>query len=128
VSHYAKGAAFERQLRDLLRARGLVVVRSASSGVDGLSPDLVVLSSRKKFAVECKAWKHGPSIEKPKFAVMREWQAAAGVPVFVAWKAPRREWKFFPLDAMRETGMAFVLGDKDWSMGLTLDVVLGLRC
>ncbi len=127
MSHYAKGAAFERQLRDLLRAKGLVVVRSASSGVDGLSPDLVVLSSRKKFAVECKAWQHGPSIEKPKIAIMREWQNGAGVPVYVAWKAPRREWKFFPLDCLRETGMAFVLGDKDWSMGLTLEQVLDLR-
>ena len=52
--------------------------------------DLVVLSSRKKFAVECKAWKHGPSIEKPKIAIMREWQAGAGVPIYVAWKAPRK--------------------------------------
>ncbi|MEM0475380.1 MAG: hypothetical protein QW343_01135 [Candidatus Norongarragalinales archaeon] len=127
MTRYAKGAAFERQLRDLLRAKGLVVVRSASSGVDGLSPDLVVLSSRKKFALECKAWKNAPTIEKPKMQVMREWQNAAGVPVFIAWKAPRREWKFFPIDALRETNMAFVLGESDWNAGLTLEQVLDLK-
>ncbi len=114
-----KGSRFERQLKKLFEEKGFFVVRASGSGADGIAPDLVALSSTRNFAVECKAWNgERVYINKPKYDKMREWEKRTAMPVFVAWKSPRREWRFFPLAALREASQAFGLYKNDLETGL----------
>ncbi len=100
---YLKGARFERQLKELLKQKGFWVIRSSKSGVDGLAPDLIALSSTKKFALECKAWKENLHFDKAKLEVMQQFENITAIPYYVAWKLPREDWRFFPLNALKET-------------------------
>lgn len=118
---YRKGAFWERELMEKLRGRGFEVVRAAGSGVAGDCPDVVALKTTKKFALECKAWKNGVYLEKAKFERMLEWEQKTGLPVFLAWKSPRKEWKFFPLASLRETQKSFALLENDLQMGFSLE-------
>ena len=120
-----KGSRFERQLKKMLEEKGFFVVRASGSGSDGVSPDLIALSSTAKFAVECKAW-NGDAvyIEKPKYEIMSEWEKRTAMPVYVAWKSPRKEWKFFPLIALRETGRSFGIHKNDLNTGRLLEDVI----
>ena len=118
---YLKGARFERQLKEMLKQRGFWVVRSSKSGVDGLAPDLTVLSSTKKFALECKAWKNALHFDKPKMEIMKEFESITGIPFYIAWKPPREEWRFYPLNALKTTERGFSLSTKDITVGLTLN-------
>ncbi len=118
---YLKGARFERQLKELLKQKGYWVIRSSKSGVDGLAPDLVVLSSSKKFALECKAWKAALRFDKAKVEVMRQFENITGIPYYIAWKLPREEWRFFPLAALKETPTGYSLSIKDAEIGISLE-------
>ncbi len=122
---YLKGARFERQLKELLMERGFWVIRSGKSGVDGLAPDLIVLSSTKKFALECKAWKAAPHFDKTKVQIMREFENITGIPFYIAWKQPREEWRFYPLNALKETGKGYNLSLEDINIGMTLAHLTG---
>ena len=51
ASHYSRGAAFERRVRDLLESIGYLTIRSAGS--KGVA-DLVALSSGSTLLVQCK--------------------------------------------------------------------------
>jgi len=117
---YRKGAFWERELMDLLREKGFQVMRAAGSGVAGDCPDVLALKTTKKFALECKAWKESIYIEKKKFRLLEEWEKNAGLPVFLAWKSPRKEWRFFPLSALRETKKNFVVLESDLETGISL--------
>ncbi|VVC71824.1 Holliday junction resolvase Hjc [uncultured archaeon] len=98
------------------------MVRAGHSGSDGTSPDLIALRSTKKFGLECKAV-NAPNlyIERPKFIHYQEWQKRTGMPVFIAWRPNHKEWKFFPLEILRETEAAFALSQSDLAMGMTFD-------
>ena len=122
----SKGANWERELKKRLEAAGFAVVRSAGSGVDHSSPDLLALSSTKRFALECKAWNSGYLwIEKERFLLMRQFEEKSAIPYYVAWKVAREEWRFFPLSALKETGKAYTATERDLHAGLTLDALLG---
>lgn len=121
---YRKGVFWERELRTRLEEKGFFVVRASASGVNGVSPDLIVLHTTKKFAVECKAWNRTLNIPSQKMQVIRAWQETTGMPVFVAWKFPRKEWRFFPLDALKQTPRGFSLSQDDLGIGLTLEELL----
>jgi len=118
---YNKGSFFERDLKHRLEEKGFFVVRASGSGADGVSPDLIVLHTTKKFAVECKAWRRAPRVENTKFKILNEWQATTGMPVYIAWKAPRKEWRFFPLSALKETPLGYTLSQNDLETGLKLE-------
>lgn len=122
---YSKGAFWERELMDRLRERGFEVVRAAGSGVAGDCPDVVALKTTKKFAVECKAWKNDVYLEKSKFKLMQAWEQATGLPVFLAWKSPRKEWRFFPLSSLRETQKNFAVQKSDLETGISLGELAG---
>ena len=124
-SRYNKGAHQERLLSAELKTHGFRVVRASGSGADGISPDLVVLSATKKFALECKAWRKAPHLETTKFKIMQEWQSATAMPVYVAWRKPRREWRFFPLMSFRENPRGFSLLESDYDAGIELGALLG---
>ena len=116
-----KGAVYERQLKKLLEAKGFYVVRSAGSGADSTSPDLIALASTKKFAIECKALDGGYLwVERLKMEKMREFEQKTAVPVYVGWKVQREEWKFFPLSTLKEQEKGFTLSEKDLAYALKL--------
>ncbi|MFH0971188.1 MAG: Holliday junction resolvase Hjc [Candidatus Micrarchaeota archaeon] len=118
----SKGANYERQLKKMFEARGFFVVRAAGSAHDHTSPDLIVLSSTKKFAVECKAWNSGNLwIEKGRMELMQEFEKRTAIPYYVAWKVSREEWRFFPLMMLKATGKAFTLSDKELNCGIKFD-------
>ncbi|MFA6049553.1 MAG: hypothetical protein WC792_06440 [Candidatus Micrarchaeia archaeon] len=120
--HYTKGASAERSLSKLFREKGFRVVRAGGSGSDGESPDLLVLSTTRKFALECKAWKSDYlSLDKTKVLVMKEWENATGLPIYVAWKKLREDWAFLPLSALRETPAAFVANSQDAACAITFE-------
>lgn len=124
---YLRGARFERQLKQILVDKGFCVVRSSKSGVDGVSPDLIVLGSTKKFALECKAWERASSLhfDKEKMEIMRQWEQRAAIPFYIAWKRNREGWRFFPLALLKETERGFSLSEKELPTGLTLDDLTG---
>lgn len=106
---------------DRLRERGFEVVRAAGSGVAGDCPDVLALKTTKKLALECKAWKNDVYLEKRKFKLMQEWEQKTGVPVYLAWKSPRKEWRFFPLSSLRETQKNFAVQKSDLETGISLE-------
>lgn len=122
---YLKGARWERSLKKQLEGLGFFVVRSAHSGSDGTSPDLIALRSTKKFALECKAWQGGVRIEAQKMRIMKAWQEHTGIPVYIAWKHQRDEWRFYPLMALRDTETGHTLTESDIGGGLTLSDMCG---
>ncbi len=122
---YIKGARFERQLKEMLRLAGFWVIRSSKSGVDGLAPDLMALGRTKRFALECKAWKAGLHFPKPKVEIMKQFENTTNIPFYIAWKQPRQEWRFYPLNALKETPRGYSLLLDDLEIGMTFDMLIG---
>ena len=122
---YIKGARSERELKEMLRLAGFCVIRSSKSGVDGLAPDLIALSTTKKFALECKAWKASLHFDKPKVEIMRQFENTTGIPFYIAWKPPRKEWKFFPLTTLKETERGYTLTTENLAFGLKIGDLTG---
>lgn len=127
MTHYDKGAYFERELKKKLEEKGFYVIRAAGSGVAGDAPDLIVLRSgqKNKFGLECKAWKNAIYLDKPTVISYQEWEKTTGMPVYLAWKAPRKEWRFFPLLVLKETGNGYSLSLRELETGLTLEQLVG---
>lgn len=122
---YLKGARWERSLKNELEQHGFFVVRSAHSGSDGTSPDLIALRSTKKFALECKAWKANVRIEGHKMKIMQAWQDLTGIPIYIGWKHARDPWRFYPLITLRETPTGHTLQEGDLRGGITLEELIG---
>lgn len=120
-NNYLKGAGAERALRKILQEKGFRVVRAGGSGSDGESPDLIVLSTTKKFGLECKAWNSSLSLDKTKVLIMQEWEKATGMPIYVAWKRSRQDWTFLPLALLRETPHSYTATNADATGALSLE-------
>ncbi|MBI4399900.1 hypothetical protein HY570_04075 [Candidatus Micrarchaeota archaeon] len=107
---YGKGARGERELINFFFSKGFSVIRAAGSGVNSLSPDLLVFKKEKKYAFECKAWdKSRVEIEREKFVALQQWQENTEMRTFVGWRLNRKGWYFIPLEEMKE-------GNKTYSM------------
>jgi Holliday junction resolvase len=120
-----KGANYERQLKKMFEAKGFFVVRAAGSAHDHTSPDLIVLSSTKKFAIECKAWNSGNLwIEKERMDRMKDFERKTAIPYYVAWKVNYEEWRFFPLMMLKATDKAFTLSDKELNSGMKFEQLI----
>jgi len=100
---YAKGARTERELISMFSERGFSVIRAAGSGVNSLSPDLLVFRKGVQYAFECKAWDSGSlSIERGKFAGLLEWEKNSGITTMIAWRVQRVGWRFMHLAELEE--------------------------
>ncbi len=121
MDRYVKGAMAERELRKLIEDKGFAVVRSAKSGVDGVSPDLIALKSTGRLALECKAWKGGLHFSNEKMEIMKEWEKKTGVPFYIAWKFNRKGWRFFPLNTLKKNEVGYSLNLRDFEVGLELE-------
>jgi Holliday junction resolvase len=95
---YAKGARTERELISMFLGRGYSVIRAAGSGVNSLSPDLLVFKGGAQYAFECKAWESGSlGIERGKFEGLLEWERNTGITTMIGWRVNREGWRFLHL-------------------------------
>ncbi|MFH1447248.1 MAG: Holliday junction resolvase Hjc [Candidatus Micrarchaeota archaeon] len=100
---YAKGARTERELISMFSKRGFSVIRAAGSGINSLSPDLLVFKKGLQYAFECKAWGSGSlCIEKGKFRGLEEWERNTGITTMIAWRINRVGWRFMHLAELSE--------------------------
>ena len=100
---YAKGARTERELISMFSEKGYSVIRAAGSGVNSLSPDLLVFRKGVQYAFECKAWGSGSlGIEKEKFLGLLEWEKNSGITTMIAWRINRVGWRFMHLPELEE--------------------------
>lgn len=101
VRRYDKGARSERELLAAFRGRNYSVMRSAGSGVNSVSPDLIAFRNGKGLAFECKAWNGGSvSIPIEKFDLLKEWEMNTGMDTYIAWRVNGRGWFFIRLGEM----------------------------
>jgi Holliday junction resolvase len=92
MHRYSKGARAERELVEILKRKGYVVVRAAGSGVNSISPDLIAVKNGRVYAFECKFWNRSNlSLEKEKIKYLKEIQKQ-GIISYIAWKIPRLGW------------------------------------
>ena len=85
-------------------------MRSAGSGVNSISPDIIVLKEGKGFAFECKAWDNTSlSIEPDKYEVLIEWEKNTGMQTFIAWRMSGKKWFFVRLSELRRTEKNYVV-------------------
>ncbi|MGD0510540.1 MAG: Holliday junction resolvase Hjc [Candidatus Micrarchaeaceae archaeon] len=102
MTRYSKGARCERELLSDLHSRGYSVMRSAGSGINTLSPDIIAMKSGKRLAFECKAWDSGNlSMENERFRGLLEWQSNTGMETYVAWRMSNAGWYFIKLEEMK---------------------------
>jgi len=98
LTRYDKGARTERELLSILYEQGYSVTRSAGSGVNALSPDLVALRKGSCVSIECKAWERGSlSIDPEQFEKLLEWETNSDFPMYVAWRMNGSGWLFIKL-------------------------------
>lgn len=129
MAYYNKGANAERELIHLLYNEGLAVLRVAGSGSSTLPcPDAVALSPGLKIAFECKAWnKAHLSISMLQMTELHNWAKTAGTDLFVAWKIPRKGWRFLKPRQFNKTEKAYNISmKKALEEGLELKQVLAL--
>ncbi len=95
MDRYGKGARAERELLAYFKNLGYSVIRSAGSGVNSISPDIIVMKGRAGFAFECKAWDNGRlQIDHEKFRELRSWEDNTMLEVYMAWRVSNDGWYF----------------------------------
>ena len=105
---YSKGARAERELFALLTEKGYSVVRSAGSGVNAISPDLVAIKLGRALSIECKAWDRGSlALDNEQFQKLAEWEANTSFPAFVAWRMNGKGWFFIKLAEFTKGSSAY---------------------
>ncbi len=108
MHRYIKGARSERELINTLYGKDYSVMRSAGSGVNSLSPDIIAFKGCKGFAFECKAWDNGRlAIEHEKFDVLKKWESNTGMETMIAWRMSGKGWFFIKLSEMKRTEKAY---------------------
>ncbi|MEM4348782.1 MAG: Holliday junction resolvase Hjc [Candidatus Anstonellaceae archaeon] len=110
MRNYTKGARAERELVHFFSENGFEVIRAAGSGVNSLSPDLLVFRGPKQYAIECKAWdKPYLSVEKEKVEQMKRWEEKTGITYLIGWRQNREGWVLFPFHLLEEKGKTFTI-------------------
>jgi Holliday junction resolvase len=110
VLRYSKGARGERELLNYLYGKAYSVVRSAGSGVNSISPDIIAIKHGKGLAFECKAWDRSSlSIEPEKYDVLCEWERNTGMDTFIAWRMNGQGWLFIKLAEMNRCDKSYTV-------------------
>ncbi len=101
MQRYAKGARGERELINLFYSLGFSVIRSAGSGVNSISPDIIAIKNGKGISLECKAWDStSVAIEPEKWLALSEWQRNTLMDTYIAWRMSGEGWYLVRLDEM----------------------------
>jgi Holliday junction resolvase len=121
LTRYSKGARGERELLTELHERGYSVMRSAGSGVNTLSPDLIAIKGEDALAFECKAWESSSvSIENERYEKLVEWARNTRMRTFVAWRMNGKGWLFIKPEEMNPQ-------EKNWTVTKKNAVVINRR-
>lgn len=100
---YRKGSRAERELIDHFSTRGFCVIRAAGSGVNSLSPDILVFKRGMQFGIEAKAHeKENLGIDREQFDNLKRWEDISGINCYVGWRRNREPWYFLPLALFKE--------------------------
>lgn len=128
MTHYRKGANAERELINILFKHGMAVLRVAGSGATSLpSPDVVALKPGMQIAIECKAWnKPYLNILNAQMDELQEWGKLAGAELYVAWKIPRKGWRFLKPEQFSRSAKSYNISIKNaLTHGVELTVIVG---
>jgi len=127
MNRYVKGARGERELLAKFAELGYSVMRSAGSGVNSISPDIIAIKSGKGFAFECKAWETSVAIEPEKYNVLKDWENNTGLKTFIAWRMNGKGWFFIPIGKLRQTEKSYRISKKEaFEQGMNIEQILSL--
>ncbi len=113
VQTYKKGSRAERELIAQFSQGGFSVIRAAGSGVNSLSPDILVFRRGRQFGFEAKAWeKENLGLDREQFENLVKWEDNTGINCFVAWRRNRKPWLFLPLSVFNENAKSFAISWK----------------
>jgi len=120
---YSKGARSERELVNFFHGMKYSVVRAAGSGVNALSPDLIIAKNGRSFVLECKAWDKGSiSVPIDKVETLLEWERNGNMEAYIAWRMSNVGWFLIKPDKMKKTGKNYtVTRDMIKKEGLTIE-------
>ncbi|BCS90683.1 MAG: Holliday junction DNA helicase [Candidatus Micrarchaeota archaeon] len=122
MSHYRKGADRERELLNLFIDNGFVAIRAAGSGVNSLSPDLIVFKNKIGAIIECKAVsKKILYIRKEQIETLKRWSSESSIRSYLAWRINRVGWRFIEIKDLKELNDSFAIS-KDHMIEKGLDV------
>ena len=108
VLSYRKGSRAERELIDYFSTKGFCVIRAAGSGVNSLSPDILVFRRGMQFGIEAKAIeKDNLNIDREQFENLKRWEDVSGINCMIGWRRNREPWVFVPLALFRENEKTF---------------------
>ncbi len=114
---YQKGSRAERELIEHFSQHGYSVIRAAGSGVNSLSPDLLIFRRGAQYAIESKAHeKTSLQIPKDQFGGLRKWQENTGITSLIAWRRNRMGWRFVPCHLFEENEKSYSLSWKKADM------------
>ncbi len=107
---YAKGSRAERELIHFFTGHGYSVIRAAGSGVNSLSPDLLLFKRGNQYAVEAKAHEtENLGLDREQFLGLKKWEENSGITTLVGWRRNNEEWLFLPLSVFNENEKSFTL-------------------
>jgi len=124
MAYYDKGANAERELLYLFAERGFSVVRSAGSGkIDLPTPDIVAMSPKNKYAIECKAQAGAYlNIKNEQMFELIKWAKNARINLCIAWKITSKGWRFLKLGQFKQNKKGFLISKDDaLENGLSLE-------
>ena len=105
---YRKGSRAERELIDYFSTRDFCVIRAAGSGVNSLSPDILVFKRGVQLGIEAKAWeKENLNIDREQFENLRNWEETSGISCVIGWRRNRQPWYLIPLALFKESEKSF---------------------
>ena len=127
MHRYRKGARGERELIQIFSQSGFSVIRAAGSGVNSLSPDILVFRRGRQYALECKAWDNGRvAIEPDKYEALRQWEDNTGITTMIAWKMPYEGWYFIYLSELEKNERSYsITKRRAREINRTLDSIKG---
>jgi Holliday junction resolvase len=127
MNRYVKGARGERELLSIFAQMGFSVMRSAGSGVNSISPDIIAIKSGKGFAFECKAWESSVAIEPEKYEVLKSWESNTGLRTFIAWRMNGKGWFFIPIAKLRQTEKNYRISKKEaFENGMSMEQLISM--
>lgn len=110
---YKKGSRAERELIDHFSTHGFCVIRAAGSGVNSLSPDILVFKRGMQFGIEAKAHeKENLGIGREQFDNLKRWEDISGINCYVGWRRNREPWYFLSLSLFKENEKTYSI---NWS-------------
>ncbi len=105
---YQKGSRAEHELIDYFYSKGYCVIRAAGSGVNSLSPDILVFRRGFQYGIEAKAHEtECLGIQREQFENLKKWEDISGITCIIGWRRSREPWYFIPLSVFKENPKSF---------------------